>query len=445
MSLIHADSAECGISQLDLFNVPPTQISLRSGRYNEYKPLGSLDQLRTSSSTKPADLEFKLEKTNVYRDFRNSALYLQVQILKSDGTKLKKGTDNKDPAVALINLAGNTIFQQTDIYMNKVLITQSTNTTPYRTYIEHQLCYNQDAKESQLTSFGYSKDLAGLFDSTALTGTAANTGFVYRQNLSKDSKIVELTGIINCDLFNQARYIPGHIPIDIKLTRASDAFCLIADADEYMLNIKSAVFIVREIALEENCIRAHQRLLQTHPYKFPIKKVETKSFNVTPDCFEFEINSISSRVPNFMAVAFVDGNAYSGSMKKNPFNFQHFNINKIEVNLAGNSQPHAPISLDFENKSYIRAFNAMFTNKTSREHGNDIDRNDFADGYTIFCFEFTPDLSSGDHFDIVRYENLVLRISFKKVLDRAINCLTYLEFDSIITYDKYGVVVQYPK
>ena len=87
----------------------------------------------------------------------------------------------------------------------------------------------------------------------------------------------------------------------------------------------------------------------------------------------------------------------------------------------------------------------MFTNKTSREHGNDIDRNDFSDGYTIFCFEFTLDLSSGDHFDIVRYENLVLKINFKKVLDRPINCITYLEFDSIITYDKYGAVVQYPK
>jgi hypothetical protein len=43
MSLVHKQSKECAKSELDLFDVPPTQTSFESARVVEYYPISNLD------------------------------------------------------------------------------------------------------------------------------------------------------------------------------------------------------------------------------------------------------------------------------------------------------------------------------------------------------------------------------------------------------------------
>jgi len=51
-----------------------------------------------------------------------------------------------------------------DVSLNLTQITNSTNTYPYRAYLENLLTYGPSAKDSQLTAALFYKDEAGKMD-----------------------------------------------------------------------------------------------------------------------------------------------------------------------------------------------------------------------------------------------------------------------------------------
>jgi hypothetical protein len=83
-----------------------------------------------------------------------------------------------------------------------------------------------------------------------------------------------------------------------------------------------------------------------------------------------------------------------GDFTRNPFNFQHFSSSELAVYLDGQQHGIKPLSTDFANRQYITSVMSLFnaTCKENRE-GNDIDRTDFANGYALYAFDLSPDLS----------------------------------------------------
>jgi hypothetical protein len=58
----------------------------------------------------------------------------------------------------------------------------------------------------------------------------------------------------------------------------------------------------------------------------------------------------------------VENAAFNGDVKKNPFNFQHFNINYMTLLKNGDSVPGPPLQLDFEKHCYLRTYMSMVQN-----------------------------------------------------------------------------------
>jgi hypothetical protein len=78
MAFIHEGSCECAKSELDLFSVPPTQVSVDSGMFVEYHPISSL--------TDGAPIEFEVSSSgDDYIDFANSYLYVRAKITRANG------------------------------------------------------------------------------------------------------------------------------------------------------------------------------------------------------------------------------------------------------------------------------------------------------------------------------------------------------------------------
>ena len=65
-------------------------------------------------------------------------------------------------------------------------------------------------------------------------------------------------------------------------------------------------------------------------------------------------------------------------------------------------------------------------------NGNDISRYDFAHGYSLFAFDISPDLCSGDHFNLLKTGVLSLELSFAQNLEHPVHLIVYLEFDNLI-------------
>ena len=139
-SLIHEKSCESEKSELDLFAVPPTQTSLVHGFYVEHRP--------TSSLMDGAPVEFCIsEEGNYYINLANSLLYVRASVVTSDGEELAA-----DAQVAPVNNWLHSLWSQVDLSLNNVLVMQSSNTYPYRAYIETLLSFGPAAANSQLSA-----------------------------------------------------------------------------------------------------------------------------------------------------------------------------------------------------------------------------------------------------------------------------------------------------
>ena len=83
----------------------------------------------------------------------------------------------------------------------------------------------------------------------------------------------------------------------------------------------------------------------------------------------------------------------------------------------------------------------MGIDKAAIESGNYISRTDYNKGYTLFAFDFTGDLCSGDHFNLVRNGNLRMSLAFAIDLPIAVNCIIYMEYQNMIEINKNRQVI----
>ena len=140
MAFVHRQSCEGVKSELDLFAVPPTQTSIddahHDGRWVEHQPLMYLDS--------GGPTEFMLPGTgDAYLNLANTYLLIRAKVVRGDGTDLAADTQ-----VAPVNNWLHSLFSQADVYINDTLVTPSSNTYPYRAYVETLLSYGAEAKKT---------------------------------------------------------------------------------------------------------------------------------------------------------------------------------------------------------------------------------------------------------------------------------------------------------
>ena len=166
-----------------------------------------------------------------------------------------------------------------DISLNGTLITQSTNTYPYRAILETLLSYGEDAKKSQLTSALFYKDEASRMDSVEVGDDAAarNDGLMKRRFIARQSREFDMMGRLHADIFFQDRYMLNEVGVKIKLVRSKNAFCVIRDAK---VVITHASLFVRKVKLLPSVFLTHAKTLERGTAKYPIRRVVCKSFAV---------------------------------------------------------------------------------------------------------------------------------------------------------------------
>ena len=113
----------------------------------------------------------------------------------------------------------------------------------------------------------------------------------------------------------------------------------------------------------------------------------------------------------------------------------------------GQSSPYyKPLEFNFGENEYIRAYYSLFENidKPVFATGNDISRTDYPNGYSLFAFDLTPDLCSGDQFNLIKTGNLDIALTFSKSLEKSIVVIIYLEYDNLVEINnKYEVSYDY--
>ncbi|KAK3911227.1 hypothetical protein KUF71_013741 [Frankliniella fusca] len=435
MSFLHNASAEALRTELDLWAIPPTQTVLEGGQWTPYKPITSIDQSNT--------VEFCVPGTgHEYIDPAHTLLQIRGKIV--DPQDLDFVSDDKNEATP-INYLLHSLWSQVDVSLNQKVISQSAMTYPYRSYIESLLAYDAPAKNSHMSMRMWYKDTAGYMDEFKPQN---NQGLKTRHELTKNSKIFEVMGPIHSDFFNQDRFLLNNVELRIKLTRQRDPFVLMSTFQNEKLMILDATLLVRKVRISPTVLLGHAAALEKAPAKYPLTRVDLKTITIPAGLQDKTISNLHlGQIPKRIIIGFVTNQAFNGHYQNNPFNFQHFNLNYLSLYVDSQQIPAQPLTPDFEHNLHIDAYNTLYsgTGIHWKDEGNDITYAEYPQGYTLYAFDISQDLSANEnHWNLQRQGIVRLEVKFAKPLPTAVNCIVFSEFNNLIEIDKNrNVIVDY--
>ena len=422
MSQIHGLSEECLKSELDLFTVPMTQTAIEKNTYVEIAPISAL------SDTTP--LEFFIAGNGEdYIDLNNTLLFTRIKITRPDGTDLPDGAP-----VGLVNYPGATIFSQVDVSLGDRLISQGSNTYPYRCIIECLMNYDRQTLESLFSAGLFYKDTAGHMDVGDPAG--ANSGLTKRGSFTNASNVLELLTPLHSDIFFQEKLMLNNVDIRIRLTRAKDEFCLMRSDDVvYKISMVSASLFVKKATVAPAVRLGHARALLSATAKYPIDRVCVKNFSIpTGSRVVNQENLFLGSLPKSIVIAMVDNDAFTGSYNKNPFAFKHYDLEFLALYMDGQQFPAKPLQPQYLEGNAVREFYqlALASGRHLKNRAMLVDREDFLNGYTLYAFNLTPDEECSQHLSLIKNGNIRLETRFRQPLPNTINVIVYAIFDSII-------------
>lgn len=427
MSLIRSDSDVCAKSELDLFLVPPTQTAIEKGQWIEYYPISNVRD--------GGPIEFSVSGNGEeYMDLSSTQLYVKVKVLKDD----KELPENE--AVGPINLFLQSLFSQIDVSLNDRMVSSSSNTYPYRAYIETLLNYGSDYKKSFLTSECFYKDTPGHFDEN--DPFKLNQGLIKRAKLVETSKTLDMIGNLHCDVFYQNKLLLNLVDLKIKLIRSKPEFCLLSSnttQSNFKVVIEHVSLFIRKVKVSPGVLLGHAKALEKTNAKYPIDRILSKVYSIPKGSLSFtQDNVFLGQMPKSLIITCIDNDAFNGTYNTNPFNFKHNDLNFIAIYVDGNPIPHKPIEPNFSSGQSIRAYNSLLlgTEKLASDKGIYINRDEYAKGYTLYAYDLTPDLCNNDHMNLIQQGNLRIEMKFATVLSKTITVLVYAEFQNVIEITK---------
>ena len=300
MAFVHRQSCEGVKSELDLFAVPPTQTSIEHGGWIEHQPITSLDS--------GGPIEFVVPGAgDAYIDLANTYLLVRAKVVRGVGTDIAD-----DTPVAPVNNWLNSLFSQVDVHLNDTLVTPSSNTYPFRAYVETLLSYGAEAKKTQLTSQLWYNDTAGNME-------AGNAGLVERRRHIAGIRVVEMMGRLHVDLFMQDRFLINGVTAKIRLVRSKDAFSQMAGGanPDYKVRIVDDVVFVRKAVLSSTVAMAHIWALENGTAKYPLRPVDCKVYSIPQGArSSTHENLFIGTLPKRIIMWCVDNDALNGAFGK---------------------------------------------------------------------------------------------------------------------------------
>ena len=97
--------------------------------------------------------------------------------------------------------------------------------------------------------------------------------------------------------------------------------------------------------------------------RYPARDLRCKQRLITTGSTDFDETISQGVIPRRLWVCMVDQDARAVNYKKNPFNFQHYNLSSIQLRVAGKMVPLEAIQANFGANKYKHLYFNLFSQK----------------------------------------------------------------------------------
>ena len=70
----------------------------------------------------------------------------------------------------------------------------------------------------------------------------------------------------------------------------------------------------------------------------------------------------------------------------------------------------------------------------NRDEGNDIDREEYSNGYALYAFDLSPDLTDSESFSLARQGTVRVDMTLGVALPSTVTIVSHAEFENIIEF-----------
>ena len=406
---------DCHQAQLNLFTKTPSDTSLKSKEWIEYKPTNQINDTSAINFSITA-------QSSAYVDLKSSVLNVKLRLTNGDGTPM-----NEAIVAGLVNTPLHSIFRQVDVTFQQTPLSHSGNNYPYKAYIDTILKTNENVQKGELTSQLFYKDVGPDTDDAK---TGPNSGLFNRSLATKGGKVVDLEGSLLIDVFQQPKLLLNGVSIGIKLWPSLDSFKLITDTIKADLKVQivDASFRLCVQRIDGGLMMAHEKMIKMEPAIYPYLKSDIKTTSIASGQYSFSVDDVfQGLVPCKLIVGLVSSAAYMGDYRKNPFYFRDYDCSSVGFYVDGQSYPSQPLRPNYEANQYIDSYRTL---TTSRKDVN-IDRYNYTEGYCLYVLEVDPYYS----FNIKRKGHCRLEMKFAKPLPESVTLILYATFPEILHID----------
>ena len=405
----------CHQAQLNLFTKTPSDTSLKSKEWIEYKPTNQINDTSAINFSITAQL-------SAYVDLKSSVLNVKLRLTNGDGTPMNEGI-----VAGLVNTPLHSSFRQVDVTFQQTPLSHSGNNYLYKAYIDTILKTNENVQKGELTSQLFYKDVGPDTDDAK---SGPNSGLFNRSLATEGGKVVDLEGSLLIDVFQQPKLLLNGVSIGIKLWPSLDSFRLVTDTPKADLKVQvvDAFFRLCVQRIDGGLMMAHEKMIKIEPAIYPYLKSDIKTTSIASGQYSFSVDDVfQGLVPCKLIVGLVSSAAYMGDYRKNPFYFRDYDCSSVGFYVDGQSYPSQPLRPNYEANQYIDSYRTL---TTFRKDVN-IDRYDYIKGYCLYVLEVDPYYS----FNTKRKGHCRLEMKFARPLPESVTLILYATFPEILHID----------
>lgn len=420
---VYPDSPPCIKEEIDVTSKTATQYAIIEYSDQIYRPITSIENNR--------HIEFDIPGSTEWIDGQGIFIEVAGKIVRDNGEDLADGE-----SCTLANNFLHTLFGSVNVWANNTKITPSNNTNHYRRYFDTLLFEPEEAK--------------GTFLAPSLWADEAT-----RKRFGASSTPFDMFGRLQCDLFEQSKFIPSHVGLRITLDRAND-YCSIYDSKPAVtttgsdgkpalnprFKILSARLHVRKVKLADSFTSALEEMLLKGEANIdmPICRTEVISANIqsgqTKVCIE---PLIKGPFPTLIIIGFVTNRAFTGDRILDSFSFGNHNVVSISITVNGVQVPKEPYTPNWTENKYGREYVEFF-----RQLGQDmsvptakITWEEYKTSKCFYAYNLAPDLcfTPASHFSPQKSGVIRLDVTFGTAPPEPLTALIYCKYQNKIQID----------